>query len=88
MHVCKYTMVGFGFKNEQAACHGGFIYSTLSIPTNILALAKCSGCVGAIYITVKLKKIIAAQGDLFIQVVSNIGCTVLGHTQCVLKWLC
>ena len=37
------------------------------------------GCVGVIYITVK-HKIIAG---LSIQVVTNIGCTVLGHIHCV-----
>ena len=33
----------------------------------------------------KKNKVTAAQGGLSIQVVSNIGGTVLGHTQCIRK---
>ena len=81
--VCRYTMVGFGFKiNRLHAMVVLFIAHCL--PTNILALAKWSSCIGAKCITVKLMLL----HGLSIQVVSNIGCTVLGHIQCVRKTWC
>ena len=76
-------MVGFSFKiNRLHAMVVLFIAHCL--PTNILALAKWSSCIGAKCITVKLMLL----HGLSIQVVSNIGCTVLGHIQCVRKTWC
>jgi len=87
-YVRKYTMVWFDFKIKKRVAlfldTWWFYLQQICLPTNTSVLAMQGGCVGVIYITVK-HKIIAG---LSIQVVTNIGCTVLGHIHCVRQTWC
>ena len=75
-YVHKYTMV-LKIKGCMFLDTLGFI----CLPTNILVLAIQGGCNGVTNIAVKLK----TYNNCNTKVVTNIGCTVLGHIHCVRK---